>query len=273
MHYENLASEIATEYSTIPETEAVALSGSLGSGSDDDKSDMDVYVYTKSVIPLESRKALILRRADHYELNNQFWETGDEWKERSAGISVDVMYRNISWIEDQLDAALVRHQPSIGYSTCIWYNVQSSRILFDRNGWFEKLQAKARQPYPEELRRAIVRKNHPLLRSNISSYREQLRKAVERKDLVSVNHRVAALFAGYFDILFAVNRLLHPGEKRLAQFASRNCSLKPDNMDDTLEAVLRSLTQEGKLLQHVDLLIGNLDALLLSQGLIDPGNG
>ncbi len=85
-------------------------------------------------------------------------------------------------------------------------------------------------PHPEELRRAIIAKNYPLPRRNLSSYRHQLERIVARNDWVSGHHRVAALLASYFDILFAVNRLLHPGEKRLAAFAEKNCKLVPVGM-------------------------------------------
>ena len=52
-------------------------------------------------------------------------------------------------------------------------------------------------------------KNYPNLRATASAYSSQLRPALVCNDWVSVNHRVAAVLASLFDILFAVNRALH----------------------------------------------------------------
>ncbi|HTE18437.1 MAG TPA: DUF4037 domain-containing protein, partial [Armatimonadota bacterium] len=89
----------------------------------------------------------------------------------------------------------------------------------DSNGWYGRLQDGARQPYPEALKQAIIAKNHPILRRTLSSYLHQITRAAARDDVVSVQHRVTALLASYFDILFAVNELPHPGEKRQLRFA------------------------------------------------------
>ena len=141
------------------------------------------------------------------------------------------MYRHVRWIEEQLDRVLVQHLASVGYSTCFWYNVLHSQALFDRAGWFAALQRRAQQPYPAELKRAIIAKNYPLLRRNQSSYLHQIELAVRRNDPVSVNHRVAALLASYFDVLFALNELPHPGEKRLLQHARRGVRSLPQEME------------------------------------------
>ena len=78
-------------------------------------------------------------------------------------------------------------------------------------------------PYPEPLRRAIVARNRPLLADNLSSFAAQLEKALARGDAVSASHRAAAFLASYFDVLFALNRATHPGEKRLLR--ARRASL------------------------------------------------
>ncbi len=103
------------------------------------------------------------------------------------------MYRTTQWIEEQLERVLVRHQASVGYSTCFWWNVLTSVILYDEKGWFKQLQEKANQPYPEPLKKAILAKNYPILRRNISSYTHQIEVAISRKDSFSIIHRTTAL--------------------------------------------------------------------------------
>ncbi len=202
------------------------MSGSQTSELCDSNSDVDLYVYVTDVVPLEVRRR-IAAGAAQAEIGNEYWEPGDEWIDRETGIAVDVMFRQVAWIEEQLDRVLRRHQASVGYSTCFWYNVRYSQVLFDRRGWLQNLKNFSDQPYPPELKRAIIAKNFPLLRRNLSSYLHQIELAIARNDPVSVNHRVTALLASYFDVLFAVNELPHPGEKRLIAHALTQCQRVP----------------------------------------------
>ena len=71
-----------------------------------------------------------------------------------------------------------------------------------------------------------------------ASYYEQIEKAIKRSDIVSINHRISAFLASYFDVIFAVNSLLHPGEKRLIKFALNNCKQLPENFEKNIELLL-----------------------------------
>ncbi len=234
-----LADDLAAEFAAIAEVEAVALGGSRASGSEDHASDIDLYVYSNGTVPVERRSELAHRRGTPVEIDNWYWETGDEWDERESGIHIDVMYRTLRGTHADLSRVLLEHEASIGYTTCVVHNLSNCRVLFDRRGELAALQGFARQPYPEALAEAIIAKNLPLLRDSFGAFGGQIIKAAKRADKVSVNHRTAAFLGSYFDILFAANRATHPGEKRLVQLAAKLPHLPPgleENVNGLLSA-------------------------------------
>jgi hypothetical protein len=267
-----LAREWAARFANFEQVRAVALGGSWVTGSADPLSDLDVIVYASPPPPAEARRALILPTARRAEIDNTFFGTGDEWIDQS-GQGVDAAYWSPEWMEDQLERVLVRFEASLGYTTSFWHTLRNSRVLFDRTGWLTRLQEQARMPYPEPLRRAIVEKNHPVLRRKLASYLEQIELALRREDLVSVQHRVTAVLASYFDILFAVNRVPHPGEKRLLAHARRICPKRPPELEAQMEAVIRSVGLPAQdLLSNLHALLDGLDALLEFEGLLPGSN-
>lgn len=269
--HERLARELARRFQEFPAVEAVAWGGSQTASSADHLSDIDLYVYTTALIPLEARQTLVAEmRSSRADMNLQLWDLGDEWYDADTGVEVDVIYWEPAWIESQLDRVWRRHQASLGYTTCFWHTIYHSRSLYDRRGWFADLQQHSRQPYPEALRRAIVAKNHAALRRVIPSYAHQIEKASWRNDLISLNHRVAALLASYFDVIFALNRVLHPGEKRLMEWTRAHCPHMPVGMTNQLAALLQAASStDGESVKQVNLLLDNLDDLLRREG-FDP---
>lgn len=264
----SLAATIAAEFSQLPQVVAIALSGSQTADIADELSDLDFYIYITAEIPLNTRTDIAKKFAERIEINNQFWETGDEWRDKNTGKGVDIMYRTPEWVETQLDTVLIKHQASVGYSTCFWWNLLKSQILYDKDGWLRQLRITATQPYPEELKQAIIAKNYPILRNNISAYAHQIESAIKRQDLVSINHRVAALIASYFDIIFALNYIPHPGEKRLLQFAQKLCHKLPQNMEQQINNLILAIplaTNSHQILIQIQELIDNLDKLLIAE--------
>jgi hypothetical protein len=264
-----LAHRLAARYAALPEVVAVSLAGSQAAATADTNSDIDLYVFGEQAPPLAARQAITEDGGEQIEIGNQVWGAGDEWRDRASGIAVDVLYFGLAWIEEQLERVLRRHEASAGYTTSFWYTVQVARPLFDRSGWFAQLQASAQQPYPEPLRRAIIATNYPILRDARSSYRAQLAKALERGDIVSLNHRTTALLASVFDIIFALNRLPHPGEKRLLAHVAQRCRLRPPQLDRQVRTLVQAAAAAShELLPAVDDLVAALDVLLHAEGLL-----
>jgi predicted nucleotidyltransferase len=267
----DIAQTVAGRFEELPQVEAVAIAGSEAAGSAGPESDLDLYVYARGEVPLGWRSELAreLGDAGPADLDNRFWEPSDEWSERSTGIGIDLMYREPDWIMGELDRVLIRHEASLGYTTCHWHTILVSVPLFDRGGWFAGLREHARRPYPDALRDAIVAKNHAVLREIRSSYRHQVGRGIARRDRVSVLHRTTALLASYFDVVFAVNRVPHPGEKRLVALAQQLCADLPARFPVDVERLVVAVGapwDEADAVAAVDDLCDGLDALLARAG-------
>jgi hypothetical protein len=261
----DLARKLAARYGELPQVEAVALTGSLNTGVADAGSDIDLYVYLRGDVPVTERMEVAAPYADGAEFDNRYWGTADAWTDLVTGIHVEGLFWSVGWIESELDRVLRRHEASTGYSTAFWHSIRSGRILFDRNSWLHLLQAEAQQSYPEALRRAIFAKNYPILRRLSSSYVQQLELAQERNDLVSLNHRTAALLASYFDVLFALNGVAHPGEKRLIQYAETLCEKRPPALREQVEILILSVWN-GDPVAAAHMLIDGLDETMRTAG-------
>ncbi|GGK42352.1 nucleotidyltransferase domain-containing protein [Salinarimonas ramus] len=259
-HYAAAAS-VARDLAALPGVRAVALGGSQASGRADAQSDLDLYCYADPVPDAEARRKLVTARAasDHAEIDNRWFEPGDEWLDR-CGLGLDVMWRDPAWIEDRVAATMDRHEAQLGYSTAFVFNVATARPLHDPSGWYAALQARARAPYPDALARKICAHNGPMLRGARCSFLEQLTLAGARADAVASNHRAAAFLASWFDMLFAANRTLHPGEKRLLEHVRVMRLDTPPDHEDTIEAFLAAIPTERVPLAHA--LADGIEALV-----------
>ncbi len=237
------------EFAALPEVEAIALGGSRAGADYDDKSDYDLYIYCTS-IPYEGIRRRILEKCCQYmEVGNSFWELEDDCTLKD-GADIDILYRNIEDFSQIIRSVVEEHTAYNGYTTCMWHNLLNSRILYDKQGKLGDLQRKYRIPYPDELRDNIIRKNLRLLSGNLPSYDSQIKKAFARKDMVSVNHRTAAFLESYFDIIFALNKLTHPGEKRMVQYAKEKAQILPADFEDNLKKLFQDLfTDSDKVVQ------------------------
>ena len=173
------------------------------------------------------------------------------------------MYWNVDWFESVVDNTWVKCYPQNGYTTCFLYTLKNFNIIYDKNNWLRNLQKVIDTSYPKALKENIIKRNLMLMKDKpFASYYEQIKKAIERKDVVSINHRISAFVASYFDIIFALNEQLHPGEKRLIQFTKNNCKILPKKFETNLS---RLFAQPNKAtLSILDSIVGELKILIES---------
>ncbi|MDR3597175.1 DUF4037 domain-containing protein [Clostridium sp.] len=259
--------DLVNEFSKLEEVNGILLAGSHATRTNDKNSDYDIYIYASRKIDLEKRKEITDKLFKYIELQNTFWEEEDDGILSEDNIEVEIIYRDLKWIESSLNRTLLECQADIGYTTCFWSNFINSIILYDRNGELNDLQEKYKISYPKQLKENIVSKNYPLLKKQMPAYYNQIEKALKRDDFISVNHRVAAFFASYFDIIFALNEMPHPGEKKLINIIKDNNLKIPKDMYKNIEVIFKlAAVSNQNILVEIDKLVNNLDILLKGEG-------
>ena len=225
--------QLFAELSALEEVEAIALGGSRAGDVYDEKSDYDIYLYCMGAVPEEIRRVILQKYCKKIELGNHFWEYEDNCT-LNNGIDMDILYRNLDDFTKGVASVVEEYHAHNGYTTCMWHNLITAKIIMDKNGKLSALQEKYRIPYPKKLKENIIANNLKLLSGMLPSFDIQIKKAENRGDLVSVNHRIAEFLASYFDIIFALNEMTHPGEKRMQSICSEECNILPNNFDVNL---------------------------------------
>lgn len=259
--------KLIDEFIAMDEVESIVLGGSRSGENHDTASDYDLYIYTDQTIPEERRSGLYERYCSRYETGNKYFEYEDNIVMKN-GIYADIIYRKFPDIERYLVRVVDEGRNFNGYTTCFWHNVIKSEIIYDREGRYEALKNKYDIPYPEKLRRRIISRNMKLLHGCLPSYDKQLSKAFGRNDIVSINHRTAAFIESYFDIIFALNRMTHPGEKKLVDICKRECKLLPEKFEENLTKLFENMYSDSAAAEEaVSDIVKNLNGLLHENGI------
>lgn len=239
---------IFEEMKKYPQVDSIAIAGSRASGNSDPKSDYDVYVYTsnKEYLPEDIRNQIYEKYCSTYETGNKYFEYEDNCI-LNNGIPIDVIFRNIEMIEKTQEYVVDKHTSMLGYTTAFWHTLKISNIYFDKSGKLTQLQEKYNVPYPQELKKNIIEKNMNMLSGVLPSYDKQIKKAVQRNDIVSICHRTTAYMESYFDVIFALNEMTHPGEKKLVEICKEKCSILPKDFEKNITILYSNMYSDYKL--------------------------
>lgn len=209
----------------LPGVIAMSLGGSSGAGLADDASDLDIHVYWREPLAAPEQRATALAQvADPESLVVDIRSWGLEDHLRIDGRDVELIYVELDDLAAEVERAYGEGLVGEGYTTARLYYVARGQPLHDPAGELRALREQLLAAYPEPTRRRLLQHLPALLRV----YLGHLRLAQSRGDLLSVQHRRYTLQMVFFNLLFALNRRYHPGEKRLLLHAGR-CALRPED--------------------------------------------
>ena len=260
-----MVEQLFKELSLLEEVEAIALGGSRAGENYDEKSDYDVYLYVNSPISEEKRKNILQKFCSYMEIGNSFWEYEDNCV-LNNGIEIDILYRDMKDFMKGIERVVAEYHPSNSYTTCMWHNLITCKILYDKNGTLEKYKNKYTINYPKQLKENIIKRQLELIDSSMPAYPNQIKKAILRKDFVSINHRITEFLASYFDLLFAINEITHPGEKRLIQLCKKQCKILPENFEENLNSLFSHMYSEENqslLMNDIENIVNNIKKISL----------
>lgn len=252
--------ELFEELSELKQVEAIALGGSRATGKGDEKSDYDVYVYVMEEVSNEIRKKILEKYCSKTEIGNHYWESEDNCV-LNDGIDIDIIYRSLDDFLKGIESVVAGGKACNGYTTCMWHNLLTCKIVYDEKGRLAAAKKQYQVPYPKHLKRNIISNNMNLLSGCLPSYDMQIKKAYLRGDHNSIQHRVTEFLASYFDVIFAVNEMTHPGEKRLVQLCREQCKILPKHFGENLEKLFLEMFQ-GDVCRVIAEMVGEIREIL-----------
>jgi len=237
---------------------AITLGGSTTTGLDDSASDLDLHVYWRAPLaPAAERAAQLAKVADEGTVETNILAWGLEDHMQMEGRPVELIYVSLQELLTEIEQAYGAGLGSEGYTTTRLFYVANGWALHDPSGELGGIRARLLVAYPEPTRRRLLGDHPELLRI----YLDHLRKAQARGDLLFVQHRRYTVQMVFFNLLFALNRRYHPGEKRLLTHAER-CQLRPDDLGTRWLHTTRMAADDPALAEILGELIEDLCTLI-----------
>lgn len=249
------------EFAKFPQVRSIAVGGSRAVKRNDEFSDYDVYVYATEPISIEERRNVLEMHCDSIALDNHYREHEDVCI-MEDGTQLNIVYRELDAFLEGIVRVTEQCEPLDGCTTSMWNSLLTSRIAYDKGGLLAAAREKYTIPYPQQLKQNIISHHMSLIKYGLPSYLAQMEKAMKRKDMVNINQCAQRFLNSYFDIVFALNEKLHPGEKRLIQICVEECKILPVNFELNIRLLLNSMFKDPAAITVVDLMVTELEKII-----------
>lgn len=228
----------------------IAIGGSYAKGSGDSLSDVDIYLFANEVLPAARRDERVVAelgaqaRPQSWGADDPFVQGGtDFWH---AGQRVECWLRSTREVDGTLRACAggeVRREYVVwtvmgflGYTALA--DVHSMKVVDDPHGTLARWKT-AVATYPEALRQNILGRFMPEAAFWPENF--HYRTAVQRADVIYTSAIVQQVLQALIQVVFALNRVYFPGEKRLAQ-AMETLPVQPSGFARRVQEILGPAT-------------------------------
>jgi predicted nucleotidyltransferase len=250
--------QLVAAVTDLPGFAAISLGGSAATGLADENSDVDLHVYWRAPLATPAERAARLAPvADTGSVEVDILDWGREDHLRVDGHPIELVYVPLDELRAEVEQAYGEGLISEGYTTARLFYLANGRPLYDPAGELSILRERLLAEYPEPTRRLLLQYHPALLRI----YLGHLRLAQSRGDLLAVQHRRYTVQMVFFNLLFALNRRYHPGEKRLL-IHSQACTLQPADLAARWSRVARLAADSPELTLVLGSLVDNLCSLI-----------
>ncbi|MDE7247041.1 MAG: DUF4037 domain-containing protein [Lachnospiraceae bacterium] len=256
-----MVQDIFNEFAKFSQVRAMAVGGSRAVKRNDEFSDYDVYVYLTETIPSRERLNVLEPYCNSIVLDNHYREHEDVciMEDRTE---LNIVYRELDTFLEGIARVAEQHEPLDGCTTGMWNSLLTGRIAYDKGGYLAAAKEKYSMPYPKQLKDNIISHHMNLIKYGIPSFMAQMEKAMKRKDMININQCAQRFLDSYFDIIFALNEKMHPGEKRLIQVCLEECKILPANFEINIRLLLNSMFKDPAASAVMDLMVTELEKVV-----------
>ena len=224
----------------------IALGGAHAKGVEDAESDLDLYIFARDILPNAERTRLCRQLignepqvvswghdAVFTQAGTDFYYQGQKvecWLRHADLISTSVAECRRGIVKREF----VTWTTTGFYNHCVLSDLSHMVPLEDPAGMLARWQREV-AVYPPELRQAIMEQH--LSAAHFWPDNFHYLSAIERCDLIYVTGIVQQAAHNLIQVLFALNRVYFPGDKKL-DVAIRLLPLKPERVEERLQRLI-----------------------------------
>lgn len=259
---EEIVNILIRNISVIDEVEAIGISGNKEQFPIAGEGDIDIFIYGNTIPDIQIRQDVMNKMKDLLEegKTNVFeeghWGIGDFVV--INGVETWLMYFTVDEALNEVESILKGDYPDKVDN--YYYPVGRCAMLrdigakYDKNGFLSSIK-KRLSNYPESLAKTIIEYHLDELED-----KEDLERAVSRKDVLFYHFALDIAIDHYLQALFALNGTFFASRKRTLSFIEK-FNIKPKRCDERLLEVVKLGSDPDSINQSYLLLIDMIDEL------------